>query len=73
MCSGQFATFRFMSACVIPVLHALQVAEPTFLALKRSITGIFYYFPLYGGPNIPGNMLSYPKSCCDSITSLPGS
>ncbi len=41
MCSGQFATLRFTGACVIPVLHALQVAEPTFLALKRSITGIF--------------------------------
>jgi hypothetical protein len=61
------------SACVIHVLHAVQFAEPLFLALKRSFTGIFYYFPLYWGPDRPGNMISYPKSCCGSIATLPES
>ena len=71
MCCGQFATFRFTSACVNHVLHALQFAEPTFLALKRSFTGISGYFPLYWGTKRPGNMHSYPISGCKSIPSLP--
>jgi hypothetical protein len=72
MCCGQFATFRFTSACVIHVLHALQFDEPPFLALKRPFTGIFNFLPLHWGPNRPGNMLSYPKSCCGSIATLSG-
>ncbi len=42
MCCGQFATFRITSACVIHVLHALQFAELTFLALN----GILAVFPV---------------------------
>ncbi len=72
-CYCQFATFRFPIPCVLPVLHALQFAVPSFLALKRSFTGISYYFTLYRGHNRPGNMLSYPKSCCGSIATFPGS
>jgi hypothetical protein len=34
-CYGQFATSRFTFACVVHVLHAVQVAEPLFLAQKR--------------------------------------
>ena len=71
MCCGQFATFRCTIACVIHVLHALQFAEPTFLALKRSFTGISSDFPLYRGTDRPGNMLSYPILCCESILPLP--
>ena len=70
-CYGHFATFSLTSACVIYVLHAVQFGLHA--VLKRSFTGIFYYFPFYWGPDRPGNMLSYPKSCCGSIATLPGS
>ncbi len=58
------------ASCVVHVLHAIQVANPVFLALKRTFTGISYYFPLYLGPDRPCNMLNYPFSCCGSIETL---
>ncbi len=64
MCYGQFATFRLASAYFVHVLHTIEVAHPVFLAPNRTFTGNSFYFTLDSGPDRPGNMLSYPNSCC---------
>ncbi len=43
-CYVKFAIFRFTIACVVHVLHAVQVAEPLFLGLKRWFTGVYINF-----------------------------
>ena len=41
------------------------------LPAKQEFTGILLMYPLYWGPDVPCNMLSYLFSCGDSIATLP--
>ncbi len=41
------------------------------LPAKTKFTGILLIYPLYWGPEVPCNMLSYLFSCCEAIPTLP--